>query len=50
MTYGCLKQIVGETPPCYYHTTTVKDKDGDGKALNSITYEQYILKGDKNHE
>lgn len=50
MTYGKLKQIVGETPPCYSHTTTIRDKQGSGEVLNSITYEQYILRGEKHHE
>ena len=50
MTYGNLKKIVGETPPCYSHTTTIRDEQGSGEILNSITYEQYILKGEKHHE
>lgn len=50
MTYEKLKEIVGETPPCYSHTTTIRDEQGSGEILNSITYEQYILKGEKRHE
>ncbi len=44
MTYGDLKQIVGETPPCYTYTTTIRDGQGNGDILNSITYEQYNLR------
>ena len=39
MTYGKLKQIVGGTPPCYSHTTTIRDEQGSREILNSITYE-----------
>ncbi len=47
MTYGNLKKIVGETLPCYSHTTVIRDQQGSGEVLNSITYEQYNLKKGK---
>ena len=50
MTYEKLKGLVGETAPCYSHTTIIQDEEGSGKILNSITYEQYILRGEKRHE
>lgn len=44
MTYEKLREIIGETPPCYSYTTTIRDEQGSGEVLNSITYEQYNLR------
>lgn len=32
-----------------FYSTTIRDGQGRGGVLNSITYEQYILKGEKRH-
>lgn len=46
LSYEKAKKIVGAATPTYSTKTIIKDDDG--KIINSITYEQYNLKREKN--